>query len=130
MNSQEIGRTRRVLCQGARHEIAGSLRKRAGSAVGCGHRRGVRARWTPNITGEVVATYDAQCTTRYCDADCGTGHCTCWSSGCNGGGICSKTACSCQYANSGADTRTGPLMDGLMDFTCSSSRMCVQGACQ
>ncbi|HET6283044.1 MAG TPA: hypothetical protein VFH73_18940 [Polyangia bacterium] len=29
-----------------------------------------------------------------------------------------------------ANTCTGPLMDGQMDFTCSSPRMCVQGSCR
>jgi hypothetical protein len=81
------------------------------------------------------ACYQGRCLTavgQTCtrDVDCGTGHCTCWNSGCNGGRVCSKTACPCQYANSGADTCTGPLLDGLMDLTCSSPRMCVQGACQ
>ena len=64
------------------------------------------------------------------DADCGSGHCTCWSASCSGGRLCSKPACPCQWAASGADTCSGPLMDGLMDFTCSSPRMCVQGGCQ
>lgn len=64
------------------------------------------------------------------DSDCGTEHCTCWSQSCSGGRLCSRAACPCQWASSGAETCGGPLMDGLMDFTCSSPQMCVGGTCQ
>jgi hypothetical protein len=64
------------------------------------------------------------------DSECGTGHCTCWSQTCSGGRLCSRAACPCQWASSGAATCSGPLMDGLMDFTCASPRMCMQGTCQ
>ena len=64
------------------------------------------------------------------DSECGSGHCTCWSQTCSGGRLCSRVACPCQWARSGADTCSGPLMDGLMDFTCRSPQMCVQGMCQ
>jgi hypothetical protein len=64
------------------------------------------------------------------DSECGTGHCTCWSSTCSGGRLCSRVACPCQWASSGADTCSGPLMDGLTDFTCAPPQTCVQGACR
>jgi hypothetical protein len=64
------------------------------------------------------------------DADCGSGHCTCWNSRCGGGRLCSRVACPCQWASSGADACGGPLMDGLMDFGCASPQMCVEGMCK
>jgi hypothetical protein len=64
------------------------------------------------------------------DAECGSGHCTCWNSSCAGGRLCSRVACPCQWASSGADACSGPLMDGLMDFTCQSPQMCMQGMCK
>jgi hypothetical protein len=64
------------------------------------------------------------------DADCGSGHCTCWLPNCSGGRLCSRIACPCQWASSGAETCGGPLMDGLTDFTCPSPQMCVEGMCK
>lgn len=64
------------------------------------------------------------------DAECGSGHCTCWLPNCSGGRLCSRVACPCQWARSGEDTCGGPLMDGLMDFSCRAPQSCVGGKCQ
>jgi hypothetical protein len=64
------------------------------------------------------------------DNTCGSGRCTCWLSNCSGGRLCSIPDCPCQWAQSGAATCGGPLMDGLQDDSCQASQMCVQGACQ
>lgn len=64
------------------------------------------------------------------DAECGSGHCTCWLSTCSGGRLCSKSACLCQWASSGSDGCSGPLMDGLGDLSCAAPQMCTQGMCQ
>jgi hypothetical protein len=64
------------------------------------------------------------------DSECGSGHCTCWNSSCAGGRLCSRVACPCQWANSGADACSGPLMDGLGDFTCLPPQACTQGMCK
>jgi hypothetical protein len=77
--------------------------------------------------GRCLADIGERCTR---DAECGSGHCTCWLPTCSGGRLCSKPACPCQWASSGSDTCAGPLMDGLGDLACASPQMCVQGACQ
>lgn len=77
--------------------------------------------------GRCLAEIGDRCTK---DADCGSGHCTCWLPNCSGGRLCSKLACPCQWASSGSDTCSGPIMDGLSDTTCLSPQMCVGGACQ
>jgi len=77
--------------------------------------------------GRCLTEVGQRCTV---DSECGTGHCTCWTPTCAGGRLCSRPACPCQWASSGADTCSGPLMDGLMDFTCQSPKMCVQGMCK
>jgi hypothetical protein len=64
------------------------------------------------------------------DSECGSGHCTCWLQSCAGGRLCSKVACPCQWASSGADTCGGPLMEGLGDLTCLPPQMCLQGMCK
>jgi hypothetical protein len=64
------------------------------------------------------------------DSECGSGHCTCWNSSCGGGRLCSRTACPCQWASSGADACSGPLMDGLGDFMCLPPQTCTQGTCK
>jgi hypothetical protein len=64
------------------------------------------------------------------DSECGSGHCTCWTSSCSGGRLCSRVACPCQWASSGADTCSGPLMDGLGDLTCLPPQACAQGMCK
>jgi hypothetical protein len=64
------------------------------------------------------------------DSECGSGHCTCWGPTCSGGRLCSRVACPCQWASSGAAACSGPLIDGLTDFTCLAPQACVQGMCQ
>lgn len=81
------------------------------------------------------ACYQGRCLTEVgqpCtrDAECGSGHCTCWLPTCSGGRLCSKVACPCQWARSGADTCAGPLMDGLSDSSCQPPQACVQGMCR
>jgi hypothetical protein len=81
------------------------------------------------------ACFQGRCLTeigQFCsrNSECGSGHCTCWRQNCSGGRLCSRVACPCQWASSGADTCSGPLTDGLSDFTCPSPQMCVQGMCQ
>jgi hypothetical protein len=77
--------------------------------------------------GRCLTAVGQRCTT---DAECGSGHCTCWNPSCAGGQLCSKIACPCQYANSGSDTCSGPLMDGLGDYTCRPPQICIQGMCK
>lgn len=79
------------------------------------------------FNGRCLGDVGQRCAT---DAECGTGHCTCWLPTCSGGRLCSRTACPCQWAQSGAEACSGPLMDGLMDFSCRSPQACVEGACQ
>jgi hypothetical protein len=77
--------------------------------------------------GRCLADVGQPCTR---DTDCGSGHCTCWGPTCPGGRLCSRVACPCQWASSGADTCSGPVMDGIGDPTCPPPQACFQGMCR